>query len=194
VIVEANSTVPVATSATQLTYFRRYLDWNRRTFQYHTNVTHPSSFGLALPFDTPKGINVTNTITVQRTALNLTTPYGCANQSWCISCAPFMSPGNIFSLLSAALATIVVNPARSTVPRIIYVNTGNVRFDLSQGLFTLDDAYIVSPFINHFQYIANVPYNLAVVSQPTLRSVSPSALNLPTLTLISGRPPAPQYR
>jgi len=78
-----------------------------------------------------------------------------------------MSSGNIFSLLSTALATIIVNPDRANNSRIIYVNTGNVRFDLSQGLFTYDDAFIVSPFTNTFQYIPNVPYDMAVVSPHT---------------------------
>lgn len=164
VVVSASSSPVVTNGTNSIAYFRRYLDWNRRTFEYHSNVSHPSSFGSALPFDQPKGISVTNNITAQRAALNLTAPYGCARQNWCINCATFMSSGNIYSLLSTALSTIIVNPARANNSRVIYMNTGNVRFDLSQGLFTYDDAFIVSPFLNHFQYLADVPYNLAVVS------------------------------
>lgn len=163
----ANSTssvAPASPTPTGLTYFRSYLDWNRRTFMYHTNVTHPSSFGSALPFDTPKGVAVTNVITSNRTALNLSALYGCAPQSWCQTCAPFNSPNNLFTLLSTALVATVVNPARSTVPRMIILNTGSVRYDLIQGPFTYDDSFIVSPFLDGFQFIPNVPYAWASVS------------------------------
>jgi len=164
VVVTANSSATVSNSSNGLTYFRRYLDWNRRTFEYHTNISHPTSFGSAFPYDQPKGVAVTKEIYTQRQALNLTAPYGCARQSWCVSCAPFMSSSNIFSLLSTALSSVIVNPDRANNSRIIYLNTGNVRFDLSQGPFTYDDAFIVSPFLNTFQYIPNVPYDMAVVS------------------------------
>jgi len=182
-------------------YFRRYLDWNRLTFEFHANgsqsgyapigssssviasttstshassasatstsasttsghaattltftttvstcpaavTVHPSPVTITVTetgtahakrqltpaaasvFDTPQGVNITNTIYADRHALNLTTLYGCAPQSWCQTCAPFMSSGNIFSLLSTALATVVYEPSRQTVPRIILLNTG----------------------------------------------------------------------
>lgn len=49
-------------------------------------------------------------------------------------------------------------PARQTVPRIIILNTGSIRFDLFQGQFTYDDSFIVSPFTDSFQFIPNVPF------------------------------------
>jgi len=179
-------------------YFRRYLDWNRLTFEFHANgsqsgyapvssssasisttaashassasatsasttsghaattltftttvstcpaavTVHPSPVTITVTetgsahakrqlapaaasvFDTPQGVNVSNTIYADRLALNLTTLYGCAPQSWCQTCAPFMSSSNIFSLLSTALSTVVYEPSRQTVPRIILLNTG----------------------------------------------------------------------
>lgn len=162
--VKVNKTASTATSTpTGMTYFRSYLDWNRNTFIYHTNVSHPSSFGSALPFDTPKGVALTKNITADRIALNLSSLYGCAPQNWCQTCAPFTSPNNLFSLLSKALVTTVVNPARSTKPRLIILNTGSVRYDLIQGPFTYDDSFIVSPFLDGFQFLPNVPYSLASV-------------------------------
>lgn len=112
-------------------------------------------------FDTPQGVNITNTIYTDRLALNLTSLYGCAPQSWCQSCAPFLSSGNIFSLLAEALATVVYQPARQNMSRLIVLNTGSVRFDLFQGPFTYDDSFIVSPFTDTFQYIPAVPYQYA---------------------------------
>jgi 2',3'-cyclic-nucleotide 2'-phosphodiesterase (5'-nucleotidase family) len=53
-----------------------------------------------------------------------------------------------------------VNASRATIPRIVIVNTGSIRFDLVKGPFTYDDSFIVSPFTDAFQYI-NVPYALA---------------------------------
>jgi len=112
-------------------------------------------------FDTPQGINVTDAIYTDRNALNLTSLYGCAPQSWCQSCAPFLSSGNIFSLLADALATVVYQPARQNISRLIVLNTGSIRFDLFQGSFTFDDSFIVSPFADTFQYISDVPLEYA---------------------------------
>lgn len=146
-----------------LLYARRYLDWNRLTMVYHSTFTN-------LTFDTTKGKDVTAEITQQRTALNLTKLYGCAPQTWCQSCAPFVSTGNIFSLVQKALAATVVNSTRSTVPRLIIINTGSIRFDLPEGPFTYDDSFIVSPFADAFQFIPNVPYSQAKTVLGTLNA------------------------
>lgn len=144
-----------STAFANLRYFRRYLDWNRATFAYHAVGSQSNTF------DTKTGISVSNSITSLRKQLNLTTLYGCAPQTWCQSCQPFMSSGNIFSLLATALSATVVNQNRSSVPRLILINTGSVRFDLVEGPFTYDDSFIVSPFHDTFQYIPNVPYSNA---------------------------------
>ncbi|KFY91548.1 hypothetical protein V500_04616 [Pseudogymnoascus sp. VKM F-4518 (FW-2643)] len=136
-------------------FARRYLDWNRLTFAFHAENSQDK------PFDLEKGIAVTHHITETRKKLNLTSLYGCAPRTWCMSCLPFGSPGNIYSLLTKALAAVIVNPDRSTIPRIIIGNTGSVRFDLVQGPFTYDDSFIVSPFTNTFQYIPDMPWSVA---------------------------------
>ena len=167
--VPVNST---ATSNSTLRYSRRYLDWNRLTFEYHSNTsalggTTPVKQRRGLPirrrqtFDTPAGTAVTSDIYAQRQNLNLTTLYGCAPQSWCQNCAPFLSETNIFSLLTVALEQTVVNSSRATTPRMININTGTVRFDLTRGPFTYDDSFIVSPFPDTFQFIPDVPIEYA---------------------------------
>lgn len=136
-------------------FSRRYLDWNRLTFAFHAENSQDK------PFDLRSGIDVTNHINETRKKLNMTSLYGCAPQTWCMSCLPFGSPGNIYTLLTKALETVIVNPDRSTTPRIIIANTGSVRFDLVQGPFTYDDSFIVSPFTNTFQYIPDMPWSVA---------------------------------
>lgn len=78
-----------------------------------------------------------------------------------MTCAPFNSSGNIFPLLSEALAETVVNESRNDIPRYVIANTGSVRFDMYKGPFTYDDQFIVSPFTDIFLYVPEVPYALA---------------------------------
>ncbi|KAF2758945.1 hypothetical protein EJ05DRAFT_492528 [Pseudovirgaria hyperparasitica] len=151
----SNITLPHSNTSSSLRYARRYLDWNRLTFAYHASGSQAHT---VRPLDTQAGKSVTADITTERTKLNLTSLYGCAPQTWCQTCAPFMSAGNIFSLLSTALSTVVVNSTRATTPRIIIINTGSIRFDLAKGPFTYDDSFIVSPFADAFQFIPDVPY------------------------------------
>jgi len=68
---------------------------------------------------------------------------------------------NIYSLLETALSAVVVNESRAEIPRFIIINTGSIRFDLVEGPFTYDDSFIVSPFTDGFQFLPEVPYELA---------------------------------
>ncbi|KAI1877996.1 uncharacterized protein JN550_000178 [Neoarthrinium moseri] len=137
-------------------YARRYLDWNRATFDFHAvSGKHEASF------DTPLGEETTSAITTYREQLNLNKIYGCAPQSYCMTCTDFNSTGNIYPLLANALATVVVNETRKEIPRYIIANTGSIRFDLYKGPFTYDDFFIVSPFTDVFMYVPDVPCSLA---------------------------------
>lgn len=130
-----NSTQPATTtvspSTSGMVYSRRYLDWNRLTFGYHAGKSQDNTFDLR------SGLRVTKEIDEARKALNLTFLYGCAPESYCQFCKPFLAKGSIFSLVQEALATTVVNASRADVPRLIIINTGSIRFDLVQGPFTL---------------------------------------------------------
>lgn len=152
----ATAGMPSSTNATSpsLRYSRRYIDWNRLSFAYHASGSQDS-------FDYHSGLRVSSEITADRQALNLTALYGCAPQTYCISCVPFQTNGSLFSLLETALAATVVNPDRADVARLIIINTGSVRFDLVQGPFTFDDGFIVSPFEDSFEFIENVPFSIA---------------------------------
>jgi hypothetical protein len=148
-------------------YFRRYLDWNRLTFEFHAAGSQASTFDVA------PGPHVSAQITQDRKALNLSTLFGCAPQTYCITCAPFLSNGSIYSLVQVALAAEVVNKSRAAIPRYIIVNTGGIRFDLVQGPFTYDDSFIVSPFTDTL-YIPQVPYAKASQVLDTLNALPSS--------------------
>jgi hypothetical protein len=140
-----------------LKYFRRYLDWNRLTMEYHANGSQ-----MGRDYDIQHGKAVTAEITALRQQLNLTALIGCAPKTWCMNCQPYGGSGNIYSgLLADALSYTIVNTSRAINPRLILINTGSIRFDLPEGPFTYDDAFIVSPFTDAFQYLANVPYSNA---------------------------------
>jgi hypothetical protein len=141
-----------------LTYSRRYLDWNRITFEYHAIGSQIRGFGTT---DTVQGLNTSQDIYNTRQKLNLTKLYGCASQTWCVSCVPFLSRNSIYTLLQKAVAKTAVNESRAGNARLIIQNTGNVRFDLPKGPFTFDDSFIVSPWVNTFEYLPDVPYKLA---------------------------------
>lgn len=148
-------------SSAPWTYARRYLDWNRLTFEYHASGSQTNFTADPAAFDTAAGVNTTGQIYDFRQQLNLTARLGCSPQLWCQSCAEFNSSGSIYTLLSQALSAVVVNETRADKARVTIVNTGSVRFDLHKGPFLYDDAFIVSPFEDIFLYIPDVPYSIA---------------------------------
>ncbi|CAG8983912.1 hypothetical protein HYALB_00006879 [Hymenoscyphus albidus] len=153
----ANPTRPATnTSTSGIVYSRRYLDWNRATFAYHATSSQDETF------DYHSGLRVSGEVTKIRKQLNLSSLYGCAPATYCLSCKPFGDPGNIFSLIPVALGATVINQDRAQIPRYILINSGSIRFDLVKGPFTYDDSFIVSPFNDTFQYIKEVPYEMAV--------------------------------
>ena len=164
----ANATaaaVPLTSDTpSSLRYARRYLDWNRLTFAWHAVGIQDGTF------DTAPGEAVSANITSYRKALDLTTLYGCAPRTYCQHCRPFGDPGNLLSLVEAALAATVINESRKDVPRLIVVNSGSLRFDLVKGPFTYDDAFMVSPFKDGFQYLPDVSYDQAQVGLLTLQT------------------------
>jgi hypothetical protein len=137
-------------------YSRRYLDWNRYTFEFHGIGKQSDS-----EFDYHSGLRVSDEITTFRQQLGVGKLIGCVPNFYCQTCVPFTNPLNIFTVLTDALSTVVVSPSRKTTPRIVLANTGSIRFDMYKGAFTYDDNFIVSPFRDVFLYVPSVPYSLA---------------------------------
>lgn len=152
----ANPSRPaVEGSKSPFKYSRRYLDWNRRTFIYHSRQKEAT-------YDYHSGQRITHDITDIREELRLGDVHGCAPESWCMDCAAFEDEKNIFQgVIKPAISAIVVNKTRADKPRIIFGNTGSVRFDIHKGPFTFDDNFIVSPFRDVFRYLKDVPYSKA---------------------------------
>jgi hypothetical protein len=125
------------------------------TFEHHSKGSQ------ILEFNTQSGAELTDKITYARKTLKLNKIYGCAPRTYCTDCRPDGDPGNLFTVINDALATIVVNKTRSTISRIILHEGGNVRYDLVQGPFTYDDLFVVAPFQNTYRFIQDVPYTNA---------------------------------
>ncbi|KAK7965095.1 hypothetical protein PG988_010099 [Apiospora saccharicola] len=145
-----------ANSSSPFVYSRRYLDWNRATFEFHAIGKQDDK-----AFDNSSGLSITAEITNYRNQLKLGEVYGCTPKDYCMTCAPFDSPDNIFPLLSQAMAEVVVNETRKDIPRYLISNTGGIRFDMHKGPFTYDDFFIVSPFRDALLYIPEVPCSKA---------------------------------
>lgn len=136
---------------------RRYLDWNRLAFAYHSvglenRTVNPSRFDIC------EGNSTTNSIRTARIALNLTEFLGCATRDYCYDCEEPGHAGNIYELFKDALAHTVVNNARKDFPRVILANEGSIRDQIYKGPFYRGDAYAIVPFPNKFQYISNMPF------------------------------------
>lgn len=140
-------------SLAPLYYARRYLDWNRLTFEYHAKGSQSTTF------DTLHGRLVTAMISETRDRLNLSLTHGCAPQNWCKNCLHSKHNGNTYTLFSKVASEILVNKNRANLPRVIILNGPNLRSDLLKGPFTNDDAFAIMPDRNPIRFIPNVPYS-----------------------------------
>jgi 2',3'-cyclic-nucleotide 2'-phosphodiesterase (5'-nucleotidase family) len=148
---------PTGASGTShnLTFSRRYIDNNLYSFYHHTNLDAPL-------FHSKKGAEVSRMISDARSALGLNTTFGCAPKDFWMSRAPYPSDQSIYTWLDQQVLPEMVNdPKRSHIPRLVLTNTGAIRFDMFQGLFTRDSTYIICPFTSGFHYIKDVPYDTA---------------------------------
>lgn len=148
----SNPTRMATTNSTSpFRYSRRYLDWNRATFDFHGPGKQVSEAGSL----------TTAEITMYRNQLRLSQVYGCTPQDFCINCAPSNSSNSVFPLLSQALAEVVVNETRKDIPRYVIANTGGIRLNIYKGPFTYDDFFTIMPSKNALLYIPEVPCNKA---------------------------------
>ncbi|KAL4913047.1 Metallo-dependent phosphatase-like protein [Aspergillus aurantiobrunneus] len=135
---------------------RRYLDWNRVSFAYHTVGLEEDNISVPAAFDMPLGRKVSDDITKGEHLLNLTYYLGCAKEDYCFNCKKIGEDGNIYEVLKDAMADVVVQQERKHVSRVVIANDGTIRDNIYQGPFTLGDAYAVVPFPNTFLYLVNM--------------------------------------
>ncbi|CUS24929.1 LAQU0S22e00320g1_1 [Lachancea quebecensis] len=135
-------------------FFRRYLDFNKNSFAYHSRV---SQSNLA----TEKGSRISNHLSKLRENLSLNEVVGYVPNTYYMDTKPLRSKHNIYHLLtSKVLPRLKSQQTDNTKSRFIIINTGAIRYDLYKGNFTKDSEYIVSPFPNDWNYI-EVPLSLA---------------------------------
>lgn len=151
----APAVADVSTTAASVSWKRRYIDNNLYGLHYHTGLNDTT-------FPTENGRNVTKLIAESRKSLKLDNAYGCAPQDLWMSRAEFPSNSSVFTWLQdQVIPDMVSNKDRTGVPRLAIANTGMVRFDIFKGAFTTDSTFIVSPFLSRWNYIPDVPYNVA---------------------------------
>ncbi|KAL3231794.1 Uncharacterized protein RNJ44_00329 [Nakaseomyces bracarensis] len=147
-------------NSNNVTFSRRYIDFNKRSFRYHSN---------AKSLRTKKGARLSKKIHKLRNELSLNDVIGYIPQSYYLSARPLDSPENIYNLLTnVILPNLVGNVTDDAVMgRLIMINTGSVRYDLHEGKFTRDTTYNVIPFPNEWKYLT-LPYKVAKLIERVL--------------------------
>ncbi|QRV76396.1 vacuolar protein [Ceratobasidium sp. AG-Ba] len=138
-----------------ISFSRKYLDANRRTYMYHTNTTEHA-------FDTKTGAEIdafTNNIYNQ---WELGTPHGCSPENYYVDRVDYSDPQNIQNLYANKVIHEVVVRGwnRSDVPYVFIANIGMIRFDIYRGPFTWNDQLTVLPFKDGYTYIT-LPWSIA---------------------------------
>ncbi|KAK3067840.1 hypothetical protein LTR53_015043, partial [Teratosphaeriaceae sp. CCFEE 6253] len=137
--------------------FRRlYIDNNLLSYRHHTSTESSS-------FPTPLGLNTSRAIASAREALKLDRTFGCVPQTYWLNRAPYPSNTSLLSLLDqrilpdafAESAEVETEGGRPR-PTMVITNTGAMRFDLFRGRFTVDSAFLVSPFGSGFRVVRGV--------------------------------------
>ncbi|KAJ9248405.1 hypothetical protein DTO195F2_8850 [Paecilomyces variotii] len=160
-------------------FFRRYIDNNLFSFHHHTNLDDKS-------FPTELGLNTSQLIADARHTLGLDKVYGCVPMSLWMSRAPYPGENNIYTWLEQVVYdSIKYQSDGRTV--FALVNTGSIRFDVLQGPFTKDTAFIVAPFTSGFRVLPGVPYSKAQ-QIATILNQSSKKKSSGALTWKSGQP------
>ncbi|KAI0943929.1 hypothetical protein AcV7_001880 [Taiwanofungus camphoratus] len=146
-----------------ITFSRRYLDANRVTYEYHTTKSNTT-------YDTTAGQNITQGLLQLAVDFDLSYLYGTAPQDYTLSRNPYPSNGSVLTLYVAEVMpyALTINNSRISIPNIMIVNSGELRFDLYEGPFTKNDQLTSAPFLDSFLYIPNVTFSIANKVLPAL--------------------------
>lgn len=129
-------------------FSRRYIDFNKKSFSHHANVTESN-------LQTLKGEKVSNSINQLTVELSLNKQYGTVKENYFMFARPIESPNNIYNLIKNKILPSLQQDSNSDDPNYHYVivNTGAIRFDLFQGPYTRATEFSVLPFNNTWKYI-----------------------------------------
>jgi 2',3'-cyclic-nucleotide 2'-phosphodiesterase (5'-nucleotidase family) len=133
---------------------RRYLDNNRRTYQYHSRPIDR--------FDTAKGLAITHNLTRIAADWKLSHTFGVAPRNYYLTRHPITHESSVFHLLLQRVFPALVSRTDRPNPQpMVILNSGSVRFDISKGPFTKDSQSLCFPFINRIVAVADVPVHIA---------------------------------
>jgi len=131
-------------------FMRRYIDNNLYSLYYHSGKN-------ASNFDTKLGAKVTKEITAARKSLKLDSLHGCAPHDFFLDRSDVKSNQSIFSWLTRdVLPTQLAQGTKASRPKLVLQNTGALRFDVFEGVFTKDTTFLISPFTSGFRQIKDV--------------------------------------
>lgn len=152
-------------NANNISFTRRYLDQNRVTYEYHTQMSNQT-------FDTAYGRSITDGLQELAVSFDLSYLYGTSPQDYTINQNPYPSNGSLLSLFIADAIpyALSINNTRDSIPAIFITNSGSQRFNVFQGPFTKNDQLTASPFTDSFLYISNVSFSIANQVLPALNN------------------------
>lgn len=134
-------------------FFRRYIDFSKRSFLHHTRDTAMNSES--------EGRHITKELVQLRKKYQLDNLIGQVSQTYYMSARPLESEENIYNLITHhVLPRLFSNITNTSMSRYIMINTGAVRYDLYEGPFTTDSEFIVLPFPNEWKYL-ELPLRIA---------------------------------
>lgn len=100
---------------------------------------------------------------------------------------PYPSNNSLFSLFIGQVIplALTLNNSEASKPALFITNSGSLRFDLYAGPFTKNDQLTVSPFMDSFRYLSDVPLSVA---EATVNALNHAGANeRRTLTSTGGR-------
>jgi 2',3'-cyclic-nucleotide 2'-phosphodiesterase (5'-nucleotidase family) len=156
-------------NANNISFTRRYLDQNRVTYEYHTQMSNQT-------FDTAHGRSITDGLQELAVRFDLSYLYGTAPQDYTINQNPYPSNGSLLSLFIADAVpyALSINNTRNSIPAIFITNSGSQRFNVFEGPFTKNDQLTASPFTDSFLYIPNITFSIANQVLPALNNAGAS--------------------
>lgn len=134
------------------------MDNNLFSMHYHSGLNETT-------FPTEAGKNASTAIHAARSKLRLNMLRGCSPIDLFVNRAPYPDKHSIFTWLEqSVLPTELGKSSRITKDKkkaLVITNTGAMRFDIFRGPFTRDTEYLVSPFTSGFNFVPDVPLNIA---------------------------------
>ncbi|KAI8884051.1 hypothetical protein K501DRAFT_248623 [Backusella circina FSU 941] len=145
-----------------LTFNRRYLDQNRRTYINH------AVDGKSGKLDTRLGLQLSEYISNIRAKYNLSQQIGYNPRDYRRDTRMPDADDSVYNLvLSEVMPKMLTDKSRLNPPYYI-INTGGVRYDIFKGPFTLSTSYQVAPFENPYYHIEDVPIDVAEKILPAM--------------------------